>query len=89
VYARDSVRNSANLFLEIGGHKAHGSCYNELMDTASPILIDREMQGGTPCFVGTRVPVRSLFDAIERGSSLEAFLTLLFSSEPNHRPTIV
>jgi uncharacterized protein (DUF433 family) len=30
--------------------------------------------GGTPCFAGTRVPVKSLFDYLEAGDSLEAFL---------------
>jgi uncharacterized protein (DUF433 family) len=29
---------------------------------------------GTPCFVGTRVPVKSLFDYLEAGDSLETFL---------------
>lgn len=36
---------------------------------------DREILGGTPVFVGTRVPVRSLFDYLEGGESLEQFLT--------------
>jgi uncharacterized protein (DUF433 family) len=30
--------------------------------------------GGTPVFVGTRVPVQSLFDYLEGGETLEAFL---------------
>jgi uncharacterized protein (DUF433 family) len=30
--------------------------------------------GGTPVFVGTRVPVRSLFDYIEGGETLDEFL---------------
>jgi uncharacterized protein (DUF433 family) len=29
---------------------------------------------GTPCFAGTRVPVRSLFDHIEGGYNVEYFL---------------
>lgn len=33
-----------------------------------------EIQGGTPCFKGTRVPVDSLFSAIEHGRSLDYFL---------------
>ena len=32
------------------------------------------MQGGTPVFRGTRVPVRSLFDHIEAGDSIDDFL---------------
>lgn len=35
---------------------------------------DPEMIGGTPVFVGTRVSVRSLFDYLEAGDSLEEFL---------------
>ena len=33
-----------------------------------------EILGGTPVFVGTRVPVRVLFDYLEAGDSLEIFL---------------
>jgi uncharacterized protein (DUF433 family) len=33
-----------------------------------------EILGGTPVFMGTRVPVRSLFDYLEGGDSLEDFL---------------
>ena len=33
-----------------------------------------ERLGGTPVFVGTRVPVQSLFDYLEAGDSLEEFL---------------
>jgi uncharacterized protein (DUF433 family) len=39
-----------------------------------PIKIDPEVQGGTPCFAGTRVPVKSLFDALARGRSVDYFL---------------
>ncbi len=35
---------------------------------------DPEILSGTPVFVGTRVPVRSLFDYLEGGDSLEEFL---------------
>jgi uncharacterized protein (DUF433 family) len=31
--------------------------------------------GGTPVFVGTRVPVRNLIDFLEAGDSLDDFLT--------------
>jgi len=30
--------------------------------------------GGTPVFVGTRVPAQSLFDYLEAGDSIEDFL---------------
>ncbi len=35
---------------------------------------DPEILSGTPVFVGTRVPVRSLFDYLEGGDTLEEFL---------------
>ena len=35
---------------------------------------DPEIMGGTPVFVGTRVPVQSLFDYLEAGDSLEKFI---------------
>ena len=33
-----------------------------------------EILGGTPVFVGTRVPVQSLFDYLEGGDTLNEFL---------------
>ena len=33
-----------------------------------------EILGGTPVFVGTRVPVKSLYDYLEAGDSLDEFL---------------
>lgn len=33
-----------------------------------------EIQGGVPVFVGTRVPVKNLFDYLEVGDSLDDFL---------------
>jgi uncharacterized protein (DUF433 family) len=38
------------------------------------ITIDKNIQGGQPVFTGTRVPVESLFDHLEAGYSLDAFL---------------
>lgn len=35
---------------------------------------DPEIMGGTPVFVGTRVPVRILFEHLEAGDPLEVFL---------------
>ena len=35
---------------------------------------DPEILGGTPVFVGTRVPVQSLFDYLEGGDTLDEFL---------------
>ncbi len=38
------------------------------------INIDQEILGGTPVFDGTRVPVKNLFDYLETGETIEAFL---------------
>ena len=35
---------------------------------------DPDIQGGVPVFVGTRVPVKNLFDSLEAGDSLDQFL---------------
>jgi len=40
----------------------------------SIINIDEDILGGQPVFMGTRVPVESLFDHLEAGVSLEEFL---------------
>ena len=33
-----------------------------------------EIMGGTPVFAGTRVPVKTLLDYIEKGESIDSFL---------------
>lgn len=38
------------------------------------IQSDPEILGGTPVFTGTRVPIRSLFDHLEGGDSIDDFL---------------
>jgi uncharacterized protein (DUF433 family) len=38
------------------------------------VISDPEILGGTSVFVGTRVPVRILFEHLEAGDSLEVFL---------------
>ncbi|MBM4166867.1 MAG: DUF433 domain-containing protein [Ignavibacteria bacterium] len=38
------------------------------------INIDPEILGGTPVFVGTRVPIQAMFDYLEDGEPLEEFL---------------
>ena len=45
------------------------------MSTSSPVVhSDPEILGGTPVFVGTRVPLRNLIDYLEHGYSLDEFL---------------
>lgn len=46
---------------------------------------DPKVLGGTVVFVGTRVPVRSLFDHLEAGESIDAFL----EGFPSVKPTQV
>jgi len=35
---------------------------------------DPEIMGGTPVFVGTRVPLQNLIDSLEGGESIDEFL---------------
>ena len=46
----------------------------------SVVHVDREIMSGTPCFRGTRVPVKTLFDYLEHGHPLDEFL--------DHFPTV-
>ncbi|HEX7153076.1 MAG TPA: DUF433 domain-containing protein [Thermoanaerobaculia bacterium] len=45
-----------------------------MTDPRAVVHADPEIMGGTPVFVGTRVPVQSLLDYLEAGDSLEVFL---------------
>ena len=40
----------------------------------SVVISDPEVLGGTPVFVGTRVPVQTLVDYLEGGYSIDGFL---------------
>lgn len=40
----------------------------------SLVVIDPEILGGTPVFRGTRVPIQTLFDYLERDYTLASFL---------------
>ena len=44
------------------------------MDLTGLVHSDPDIMGGTPVFVGTRVPVESLFDHLKAGDSIEVFL---------------
>ena len=51
------------------------------MTTISSVVhSDPDILGGTPVFVGTRVPVRTLLDYLAAGDTLEEFL--------DHFPTV-
>ena len=45
-----------------------------MMSPEQIVRRDPEILGGTPVFRGTRVPVRSLFDYLEGGDTLDEFL---------------
>ena len=45
-----------------------------MSSTVEHVIVDPDILGGTPVFKGTRVPIKSLFDYIEGGDSLEEFL---------------
>ena len=45
-----------------------------MIETSPVVHCDPEILGGTPVFVGTRVPARTLFDYLEAGESLNEFL---------------
>ena len=38
------------------------------------VVSDPDILGGTPVFLGTRVPIRILFEHLEAGDPLEVFL---------------
>jgi uncharacterized protein (DUF433 family) len=51
-----------------------------MSETFTIVHSDPDILGGTPVFVGTRVPVRTLFDYVAAGDSLDEFL--------DHFPTV-
>jgi uncharacterized protein (DUF433 family) len=54
------------------GHDCEGLA---AMTAEAPVIhSDPEILGGTPVFVGTRVPIKNLLDYLEAGDSLDEFL---------------
>ena len=45
-----------------------------MMQLSQVVQSHPDILGGTPVFVGTRVPVQSLFDHLEGGDTLDEFL---------------
>jgi uncharacterized protein (DUF433 family) len=45
-----------------------------MMKNIAAVHSNKEILGGTPVFIGTRVPLRNLIDYLERGYSLDEFL---------------
>lgn len=62
-------RNTPSRYTEVG------TCAWSIAITKQLIIVDPEVHGGTPVFAGTRVPVKTLFDHLEAGDSLEVFLS--------------
>ncbi len=46
------------------------------------VSVNKNVQGGTSCFTGTRVPVSSLFDHLESGYTIDHFLNQFPSATP-------
>ena len=44
------------------------------VDLKGIVHSDPKIMGGTPVFVGTRVPLQNLIDSLEGGESIEDFL---------------
>ncbi len=43
-------------------------------NTPSTISVSPDIMGGTPVFVGTRVPIQTLWDYLKAGESIDDFL---------------
>ena len=75
------VAQSVNYFvypvtvcLNAGGELELANRGTNMPNTAPVVHSDPDILGGTPVFVGTRVPFRNLIDYLERNHSLEEFL---------------
>jgi len=69
------VPASDSVLLETTGGNP-GERYTGVVMSSETLVVhsDPEILSGTPVFVGTRVPVQSLFDYIEGGDTLDEFL---------------
>ncbi|HET7437337.1 MAG TPA: DUF433 domain-containing protein [Thermoanaerobaculia bacterium] len=45
-----------------------------MMNAQQVVHSDPEIMGGTPVFIGTRVPVQSLFEYLESGDTIDQFV---------------
>ena len=59
------------------------------MTAESLISCDSKILNGTPVFKGTRVPVRTLFDYLSDGLSLEYFLETFPSVKPQQAKDVL
>jgi uncharacterized protein (DUF433 family) len=56
----------------------------ELTISSPAVHRDPDILGGTPVFTGTRVPLRNLFDYLQRGHTLDEFLDAFPSVSREH-----
>lgn len=59
------------------------------MNARDLITADPDILGGTPVFKGTRVPIKSLFEYLDRGYSLDEFLECFPSVSPKQAHQIL
>ncbi|HEX8522526.1 MAG TPA: DUF433 domain-containing protein [Tepidisphaeraceae bacterium] len=59
------------------------------MSAAYPVKIDPEIMHGAPCFSGTRVPVKTLFDYLTHGRTIHYFLEQYPTVEPEQVITLL
>jgi uncharacterized protein (DUF433 family) len=69
-----STKALCSMVKSAGAHGTRPSREALPMKTSSVVRSDPDILGGTPVFVGTRVPVQALIDYIEGGHSLDEFL---------------
>lgn len=65
---------TGTLCLNAGGELELADRGTNMPNTAPVVHSDPDILGGTPVFVGTRVPFRNLIDYLERNHSLDEFL---------------
>jgi uncharacterized protein (DUF433 family) len=53
------------------------------------VVSDPEILGGTPCFLGTRVPLATFLDYVEAGYSLDRFLRGYSSVKREHAKVVL
>jgi uncharacterized protein (DUF433 family) len=58
----------------MSNHNPEESGIGNVQSLDGVVWIDSERMGGQPCFYGTRVPIKILFDYIEGGEPLDEFL---------------
>ncbi|HET6246299.1 MAG TPA: DUF433 domain-containing protein [Tepidisphaeraceae bacterium] len=70
--------STAILTNPVATHLTGESIEGDLIQRNNPLFglvwINRQRISGAPCFAGTRIPIKNLFDYLESGYTLDAFL---------------